>query len=93
MVIHTFKCCDYHWEDVRGDSECPKCGNLRQWSGMVQRENHGLDLAKRMQTGYKIEPDLSPQQQAYIETPEVQAKMKTGEYAVIQRGSDAWNHR
>lgn len=59
---------------------------------MVQRDAHGADPSKRMQTGYKIAPDLSAQQQAYIETPEVQAKLKSGEYEPIQKGSDEWNH-
>lgn len=79
---------------MRYDVECPTCGTsevVEPYTQTVFRCPACGEPAKKLFSlpAIKMERDLNARQQAFIEEPETQAKLRSGEYRYLSKSDDA----
>lgn len=92
-VFYRFRCsCGREWEAIKETAKCPGCGAAQKWFGMVQRSGDPEPQRKSF-LGIKMEVESPAAYQEWFNSPETQAKLKSGEYEIPSKSSDIAHHR
>lgn len=94
MIVYTVKCqsCGHVADTIDHHAPCLVCDGGVQWFKMRQRDA-GVDDLRRNFIKDKIAPDENPLQKAWMESPEVQADLKSGKKYIPSKSDDIAQHR